>query len=81
MFGYDAAGNIISTEDEYCDACCALTYDTNNRLTSFNGMPVTYDADGNMQWSDSVTCTYDSSNRLISAGGHTYTYNADNIRI
>ena len=74
-FTYDAAGNVTDAPD----SCFA--YDTNNRLTAFNGSSVSYDLDGNMLSNGSLSCTYDSANRLTSAGGHTYTYNAEDVRI
>ena len=75
-FNYDAAGNITATNQN-----TAFVYDTNNRLTSYNGNAVSYDLDGNMLSNGSLTCTYDSANRLTSAGGHTYVYDAENVRI
>ena len=75
-FTYDAAGNITGTSTD-----TSLVYNTNNRLTSYNGNTVTYDLDGNMLSNGTITCTYDSANRLVSAGGHTYTYNAEDVRI
>ena len=75
-FSYDAAGHIVGGS-----ANAGFVYDTNNRLTSYNGNAVSYDLDGNMLSNGSLTCTYDSANRLISAGGHTYTYNAEDVRI
>ena len=75
-FTYDAAGNVTGGSAEP-----AFVYDSNNRLISYNGNPVTYDADGNMRSNGSLSCTYDSANRLITAGGHTYTYNAEDVRI
>ena len=77
---YDAAGNITDAPD----SCFA--YDTNNRLTWYNGDAVSYDADGNMlsvvlNGTTGTTFTYDSANRLISSGGHTYTYNAEDVGI
>ena len=74
-FNYDAAGNVTSAPDS------SFQYDTNNRLSSFNGNTVSYDLDGNMLSNASLTCTYDSANRLVSAGGHTHTYNAEDVRI
>ena len=79
-YAYDAAGNITDAPD----SCFA--YDTNNRLTWYNGDAVGYDADGNMlsvvlNGTTGTAFTYDSANRLISAGGHTYTYNAEDVRI
>ena len=75
-FTYDAASNITSDSSD-----TEFVYDTNNRLTSYNGNSVSYDLDGNMLSNGSLTCTYDSSNKLITAGGHTYTYNAEDVRI
>ena len=74
-FTYDAAGNITDAPNS------CFVYDTNNRLTTFNGNTVSYDLDGNMLSNGTLTCTYDSANKLITAGGHTYTYNAEDIRI
>ena len=62
-FTYDAAGNI--TDDS---ADTTFVYDTNNRLTSYNGNTVSYDLDGNMLSNGTLNCTYDSANRLITAG-------------
>ena len=76
-FMYDAAGNLLN--DTEVDT--SFVYDTNNRLTKYNGKAVAYDLDGNML-SDGVTeFVYDSTNKLISAGNCTYTYNGDNVRI
>lgn len=63
-----------------------MTYGTDNRLATYNGQPVTYDADGNMTTgplgSDTASqFTYDSRNRLMSAGGLTYTYDALYTRV
>ena len=72
---YDAAGNVVSAPD----GC--YTYDTNNRLTVFDGYAVSYDLDGNMLSNGKIYCTYDSANRLTYAGGVSYTYNAEDVRI
>ena len=74
-FSYDAAGNITSAPNS------SFEYDTNNRLTSFNGDNVTYDLDGNMLSNGSLSFTYDSANRLVCADDHVYTYNAEDVRI
>ena len=79
-YAYDAAGNMTAAPDS------TFSYDTNNRLTWYNGDAVSYDLDGNMlsavlNGTTGTTFTYDSGNRLISAGGHTYTYNAEDVRI
>jgi len=57
-FTYDSAGNITDAPDS------CFQYDTNNRLTIFNGNSVTYDLDGNMLSRGASTLTYDSANRL-----------------
>lgn len=82
-FTYDAAGNLLSSAD-----CCegqSFAYDTNNRLTAYNGQTISYDLDGNMLSAplgcETTTFEYDSANRLIKAGEHAYTYNAEDVRI
>lgn len=63
-----------------------MTYDEANRLLTYNGEEIRYDADGNMIYgpvngvmSDLV---YDCCrNRLVSAGGMEYSYNPENVRI
>ena len=62
-FTYDATGNITGGS-----ADTTFVYDTNNRLTSYNGNAVSYDLDGNMLSNGTVNCTHDSANRLVSAG-------------
>ncbi|MCR8845337.1 polymorphic toxin-type HINT domain-containing protein [Paenibacillus sp. SC116] len=61
-----------------------MTYTTDNRMATFNGQAVTYDADGNLingPLDGSMQLyTYDARNRLIEAGGVKYGYNSDNIR-
>lgn len=93
-YGYDGRGNITSIEGKDngipgITAGAVMTYDEDNRLVSYNGETVTYDADGNMlhgplqgQMADYA---YDCRNRLISvttADGKTtrYEYDAENTR-
>ena len=75
-FTYDASGNVTSG---------VFIYDTNNRLTSYNGQTVTYDMDGNMTSAPLEggvnAFEYDSANRLLKAGELAYTYNAEDVRI
>ena len=93
-YSYDGYGNITTiegtettdTEDGIDRLISAqMTYDADNRLLTYNGEELQYDADGNMTYGpvDGVMSEliYDCRNRLISAGGVTYTYNAENIRI
>ena len=84
-YAYDAAGNLLN---EDTNGSASFTYDLNNRLTSYSGVPITYDADGNMlsaplysNSSATMNLEYDSANRLIKAGGNEYTYNAEDVRI
>ncbi len=94
IYGYDGRGNITSIEGKDngnpgITASAVMTYDEDNRLVSYNGETVTYDADGNMlhgplqgQMADYA---YDCRNRLISvttADGKTtrYEYDAENTR-
>lgn len=74
-YTYDAAGNITDAPNS------CFQYDTNNRLTVFNGDTVSYDMDGNMLSNGTTEFEYDSANRLIKAGNHAYTYNAEDVRI
>ena len=62
-----------------------MTYDTENRLLTYIGEALNYDADGIMTYGpvDGVMTelTYDCRNRLVSAGGMKYTYDVENIRL
>ena len=75
-YSYNSAGNL-------CTACGneSFRYDGSNRLTSFNGKPVTYDADGNMLEASAGKFTYDSANRLITADTRYYAYDVEGTRI
>ena len=64
----------------------SMTFDSANRLATFNGSAVANDPDGNSLGTPSpsggwMSLSYDSRNRLTSAGGLTYTYNAENNRV
>ncbi|NLW88838.1 MAG: PKD domain-containing protein [Clostridiaceae bacterium] len=89
-FEYDAAGNITGiTDSESIDPegleNVTMTYDEANRLITYNGQDVLYDADGNMTYGPlngiMTEFEYDARNRLIRAGETTYEYNAENRRI
>ncbi len=62
-----------------------MTYDAANRLLTYNGEALRYDADGNMTYGpvdgEMTELVYDCRNRLVSAGGVTYTYDPENNRI
>ena len=62
-----------------------MTYDKDNRLSSYNGKKVIYDQDGNLTYGPLngkwVEFEYDARNRLIRAGDTTYEYDGENNRI
>ncbi len=61
-----------------------MTYDSSNRMITYNGEKIEYDSDGNMIYGPlngkMVHYEYDCRNRLIRAGDTEYTYDAENIR-
>ena len=94
-YAYDADGNII-TENSLNEPVASdfgidsaeMGYGLANQLNSFNGVPISYDKDGNMlstplsdKWG---TLTYDSLNNLTdittSAGAIAYDYDAEGYR-
>lgn len=82
-YGYDAGGNI--TKDQSNQKSSVMTYAYANRLETFNGQEVTYDADGNMIRGPlagaMVDFNQDARNRLMSVGNTNYIYDADNNRV
>jgi RHS repeat-associated protein len=62
-----------------------MTYGKDNRLDTYNGMKVEYNADGNQitgpLGESRESFKYDARNRLIQAGQTAYTYNSENNRI
>lgn len=88
---YDNAGKITNefrapTPDTLDLPAASATYDTDNRIATFNGLTLSYDLDGNMTsgplLSDAlVNYTFDSRNRLTGVDGHTYAYDAEGNRI
>ncbi|MBR6627669.1 MAG: hypothetical protein IKL04_06820, partial [Lachnospiraceae bacterium] len=91
-YTYDGYGNITAIEgtetaSEGIDKLTGakMTYGADNRLLTYNGEELQYDAEGNMTYGPvngvMSTLTYDCRNRLVSAGGITYTYDAENNRI
>jgi len=63
------------------------TYDIDNRVATWNGAPVTHDADGNMTSgplpgeADFVSYNFDARNRLTAVNGTSYQYDAEGNRI
>lgn len=89
-YTYDAAGNLIQEENSnekvpFAMDDAAPTYAADNRLDTYNGQTVLYDADGNMTAGplagEMAGFTYDARGRLTGAGNTTYTYDAGNNRI
>ena len=80
-FTYDAAGNLQNLIGDNTP-----TYDSNNRLTEYQGNALHYDAEGNMEVTPFADYyvqhyTYDTKNRLISDQiEFSASYNADNLR-
>jgi RHS repeat-associated protein len=62
-YGYDAAGNIASIQRPAGSA--AIGYNSVNQVTTYNGAPFTYDANGNLLQDDLRTYRWDAANRLI----------------
>jgi RHS repeat-associated protein len=92
-YEYDDVGNIVSEASPYLAPSVSplkipnidMTYTEDNRLATFNGQAVQFDADGNMITGplngQMSSYTYDSRNRLVTAGNLTYEYDAENNRI
>ena len=76
--------NISANETDILTSA-TMTYDSSNRMITYNGEDIEYDADGNMTYGplgdEMVHFTYDCRNRLIKAGDIEYTYDAEDIRI
>ncbi|MCP4701133.1 MAG: RHS repeat-associated core domain-containing protein, partial [Gammaproteobacteria bacterium] len=90
-FTYDAAGD-ISTEKTLPAAprlsvalSAEMSYGADNRLMTYNGEAVRFDADGNMIHGPlnggMADFSFDSCHRLTGAGNTQYIYDAENQRI
>ncbi len=89
-FIYDAAGNIIKEQVAPQPAVfpfknVTMTYTAANRLATYEGKAVTFDADGNMTAgplnNDISNFSFDSRNRLVGVANTVYRYDAENQRI
>ena len=88
-FEYDAAGDIIqesiAPEPTIEVIPFEMTYQAANRLATYNGDVVQFDADGNMikgpLAGELVDFAFDSRNRLIQTGSTVYRYDAETQRI
>ena len=81
-YAYDADGNI--TFGKSAQQTAAMTYDTLDRLSAYNGSKPAFGLDGNLTsctlGGSVVSFVYDSGNRLTQAGTATYTYDANDNR-
>ena len=92
-YTYDGAGNIVEETkaqggvkaSAVVSETVAMTYDKDNRLSTYNGKKVIYDQDGNLTYGPLngkwVEFEYDARNRLIRAGDTIYEYDGENNRI
>jgi RHS repeat-associated protein len=89
---FDNASNITSSNTNpllvpgLVPESVAMTYDVDNRISSFNGPVTQFDNNGNLTSGPLgvspplSTLTYDARNRLTSAGGLSFGYDAENRR-
>jgi hypothetical protein len=89
-FSYDAAGNMVKEQtvpkpESVSWLPVTMTYSAANRLATYNGQAVQFDADGNMVSGplsgEMANFSFDSRNRLVSAGKTSYQYDVENQRI
>ncbi|WP_205690282.1 RHS repeat-associated core domain-containing protein [Chengkuizengella sediminis] len=86
QYAYDIGGNIQTIQEinDLSTQETSITYTSDNRIETYDGETVLYDADGNMIQGPlqgvMQQMEYDSQNHLIRAGDYTYTYNAEDIR-
>jgi RHS repeat-associated protein len=86
-YSYDAEGNVTSEDSSLTSprplpaSVGSMTYDSDDRLTSFNGQTVTIDAEGNLTRGPLASITsdfrYDFNNNLTQAGNVSYTYDEE----
>ncbi|MEJ2147451.1 MAG: proprotein convertase P-domain-containing protein [Acidobacteriota bacterium] len=86
-YTYDAVGQINAEQVDgaspqaYQPQPVTMTYDSGNRLLSFNGQAPTFDADGNMTrgplGNGFDDFFYDHKGNLLSAGNLSYSYNPE----
>jgi RHS repeat-associated protein len=83
QYSFDAAGQIsvqqgFDAGQPFMATAASMSYDRDNRLSAFNGQPVTFDHDGNMTrgplGASFADFTYDAENNLTGADGVSYFY-------
>jgi RHS repeat-associated protein len=87
-YGYDLGGRRTSMTGTLAGfvpptAVPSLTYDGTNRLTSWGGKPISYDANGNITNFGTTTYTWNARNQLTatSSGSATFGYDAEGRRV
>jgi RHS repeat-associated protein len=83
QYTYDAAGNRLTQETETITN--TYSYDAADRLASVDGVPYTWDANGNLLNDGAYTYTYNHANQLVSVSGAgttvSYAYNGQGDRV
>lgn len=80
-YTYDAAGRSLQKTGSlattgFPSPVASAVYDVANELTNWNGTPITYDANGNIQNDGVATYTWNGRNQLGSRGTASYGYDA-----
>ena len=79
-YGYDGNGNRVSVNGQ-----TVATYNADDQLTSYNGVPYTYAADGSLAGAGSTTYHYDALGHLLEVktptADITYTYDGLGRRV
>ena len=83
LYSYDALGQRVGIAGSLAattlpTAMNSAVYDSANRVTNWNGIGITYDANGNMLSDGARTYTWDAKNRLSAiSGGATASFQYD----
>lgn len=82
-YTYDSAGQRVGESGSLAtlgipSTVTSAAYDADDRVTSWNGVPLTYDADGNLTAFGSSTYTWNARNELVGTpdGGGAFTYDS-----
>jgi RHS repeat-associated protein len=82
-YTYDPVGNRLS--EETVTGTITYTYDSANRLTSVDGVPYTWDNNGNLLSDGVYTYTFNHANQLVGVSGAgttvSYSYNGQGDRL
>lgn len=84
-YTYDATGNVTSIQSPRLPAsgsgAATMTYDSNNRVATYNGATVTHDQRGNLTrgpvGASLANLAFDNANRLTAAGTAAYAYDEE----